>query len=93
LNPLSVPDRPWQHLSVDFVTGLPQSKGYDAICVFVDRLTKQRHLIPCRTNISAQELKTFFVTEFFVTTDFLTLQSQIGDHNSHHVSGSISAHA
>jgi len=39
LKPLSVPNRPWQHISVDFVTGLPRSKGYDAICVVVDRLT------------------------------------------------------
>jgi len=69
LKPLSVPDHPWQHLSVDFVRGLPQSKGYDAICVFVDHLAKQRHLIPCRMNITAEELANFFVTEFFVTTD------------------------
>jgi hypothetical protein len=40
LRPLSVPKRPWQHISVDFVTGLPPSKRYDAICVVVDRLTK-----------------------------------------------------
>jgi len=37
LRPLPVPAQPWQHISVDFVTGLPPSKGYDAICVFVDR--------------------------------------------------------
>ena len=36
---LSVPERPWQHISVDFVMGLPRSKGFDAICVVVDRLT------------------------------------------------------
>jgi len=62
---LSVPDRPWQHLSVDFVTGLPQSKGYDAICVFVDRLTKQRHLIPCRTAITAEKLADLFCDRVF----------------------------
>ena len=26
LRPLSVPERPWQHISVDFVMGLPRSK-------------------------------------------------------------------
>jgi len=36
LRPLSVPDQPWQHISVDFVTGLPPSKQFDAICVVVD---------------------------------------------------------
>jgi hypothetical protein len=52
LKPLTVPERPWQHISVDFVTGLPPSEGFDAICVFVDRLTKQRHLVPCHTTIT-----------------------------------------
>jgi len=56
LRPLPVPTQPWQHISVDFVTGLPPSKGYDAICVFVDRLTKQRHLLPCTTTITAEGL-------------------------------------
>jgi len=60
LRPLLVSDRPWQHISVDFVTGLPRSKGYDAICVVVDRLTKQRHLIPCTTTITAEELGVLF---------------------------------
>jgi len=65
LKPLSVPDQPWQHISVDFVTGLPWSKGYDAICVVVDRLTKQRHLIPCTTTITAEELGTLFCDRVF----------------------------
>ena len=60
LCPLSVLDRPWQHISVDFVTGLPPSKQFDAICVVVDQLTKQRHLIPCKTTITAEELAQLF---------------------------------
>ena len=36
LRPLSVPDRPWQHIYIDFVTGLPPSKQFVAICVVVD---------------------------------------------------------
>ena len=65
LKPLSVPDRPWQHISVDFVTGLPWSKGYNAICVVVDHLTKQRHLIPCTTTFTADELGTLFCDRVF----------------------------
>jgi len=65
LKPLSVPDRPWQHISVDFVTGLPRSKGHDAICVVVDRLTKQRNLIPCTMTITAEELGTLFWDRVF----------------------------
>jgi transposase InsO family protein len=65
LRPLSVPERPWQHISVDFVTGLPRSKGFDAICVVVDRLTKQRHLIPCTTTITAEGLVDLFCDRIF----------------------------
>jgi len=65
LKPLPVPEKPWQHLSVDFVTGLPISKGFDAICVFVDRLTKQRHLLPCHTTISAEGLADLFCDRIF----------------------------
>jgi len=62
---LSVPERPWEHISVDFVTGLPRSKGFDAICVVVDRLTKQRHLIPCMTTITAEGLVDLFYGRIF----------------------------
>jgi transposase InsO family protein len=65
LRPLSVPEQPWQHISVDFVTGLPPSKGFDAICVVVDRLTKQRHLIPCTTTITAKGLAELFCDRIF----------------------------
>ena len=65
LRPLSVPDRPWQHISVDFVTGLPPSKQFDAICVVVDRLTKERHLIPCKTTITAEKLAQLFCDRVF----------------------------
>jgi len=56
LRPLSVLERPWQHISVDFATRLLPSKRFDTIWVVVDRLSKQRHLIPCKTTITAEEL-------------------------------------
>jgi hypothetical protein len=48
LRHLPVPQAPWQDISMDFVVGLPWSNGHDAIWVVADRLTKQRHLVPCR---------------------------------------------
>jgi len=53
---LLVPTQPWQHISVDFVTGLPPSQGYDAICVSADRLTKQRYLLPFTTTTTPEGL-------------------------------------
>ena len=40
-----VPNRPWEIISMDLITQLPESNGYNAICVIVDRLTKRAHFI------------------------------------------------
>ncbi|GJP46357.1 hypothetical protein CLOM_g5654, partial [Closterium sp. NIES-68] len=56
LQPLEPPQRPWQHVTIDFVTGLPAGpSGNDAVLVVVDRLTKMAHFAPCRTTITAEE--------------------------------------
>ena len=41
LKPLSVPDRPWQYMAADFKNFPRDSKGYDAVYVVIDRLTKR----------------------------------------------------
>jgi hypothetical protein len=41
LHPLKIPEWKWEEIGMDFITGLPRTqKGYDAIWVIVDRLTK-----------------------------------------------------
>ena len=65
LRPLPVPTHPWQHISMDFVTGLPVCDGFDAIWVVVDRLTKQRHLVPCHTTVNAEDLADLFLKNVF----------------------------
>lgn len=40
--------RPCQRTKpMDFITGLPDSGGYNAICTIIDRLSKERHYVPC----------------------------------------------
>ncbi len=46
LQPLPVPSRPWSHISMDFITGLPPSKGKITILTIVDRFSKAAHFIP-----------------------------------------------
>ena len=47
LQALPVPEQRWQDISMDFITGLPVSEGFNAICTVVDRLSKERHYAPC----------------------------------------------
>ncbi|KAK3553203.1 hypothetical protein QTP86_031797 [Hemibagrus guttatus] len=48
LEPLSIPRRPWSHLSVDFLTDLPDSGGFTTVMVVVDRFSKGCKLIPLK---------------------------------------------
>lgn len=47
LQPLPVPERPWDAIAMDLITQLPKTKlGHDAIVVFVDRFSKQAVFVP-----------------------------------------------
>jgi hypothetical protein len=48
---------------MDFVTGLPECEGYDAIWVVVNRLSKMRHFVPFHTTIDARGLAEIFLKE------------------------------
>jgi hypothetical protein len=43
LHPLHIPNKIWEYISMDFITGLPKLEGKAAIFVSVDRLTKYAH--------------------------------------------------
>ena len=43
-----------------FVVAIPESKGYDAIWVVVDCLTKLRHMVPCKSTCSSEDLADLF---------------------------------
>jgi len=45
LRPNQVPERPWQYISVDFITKLLVSKGYDLILVICDRFSKMSYFV------------------------------------------------
>ena len=61
LQSLPIPAYPWQHVTMDFVTGLPATpRGYDCIAVIVDRLTKFIRLVPTTTSVDAEETAHIF---------------------------------
>ncbi|KAI2646964.1 Transposon Tf2-9 polyprotein [Labeo rohita] len=56
LQPLPVPQRPWSHIAIDFVTDLPPSNGYTTILSVVDRFSKACRFIPLPKLPSALEM-------------------------------------
>lgn len=65
LSSLPIPERPWQHISMDFIT-LPRDKsGFDTAFVTVDRLTKKPVSIPCLKTDGPEELAKMFITHVY----------------------------
>jgi len=60
LMPNSIPEKPWMHISADFITKLPLAQGYDTILVVVDWLTKMVHFIPTTEKTMAEGLAKLF---------------------------------
>ena len=52
---LEIPSKKWAHVTTDLVTDLPESNGFTAIIVFVDKLSKMVHLAGCRKEVTAME--------------------------------------
>ncbi|GKD28225.1 putative reverse transcriptase domain-containing protein [Tanacetum coccineum] len=59
-----IPEWKWEHITMDFVTGLPRmSSGYDSIWVIVDRLTKSAHFLPIKKTDSMEKLTRLYLKE------------------------------
>jgi len=56
----SIPEKPWSHISADFITKLLLAQGYDSILLVVDRLTKMVHFIPTTEKTTAEGLARLF---------------------------------
>ncbi|XP_071939216.1 uncharacterized protein [Coffea arabica] len=64
LQPLEIPEWKWEHITMDFVTGLPRSqRGHDAVWVIVDRLTKSAHFLPVNMSYSLEKLAKLYTEE------------------------------
>ncbi|KAH9752508.1 Endonuclease [Citrus sinensis] len=61
LEPLPLATRPWESVSMDFITSLPKSEGYGSIMVVVDRYSKYATFIAAPINCKADEAARLFV--------------------------------
>ncbi|GJP64510.1 hypothetical protein CLOP_g21488 [Closterium sp. NIES-67] len=63
VQPLEPPTKPWPHVSMDFVTGLPAGASQnDSVLMVVDRLTKMAHFTPCRMTITSEQTAKLFIS-------------------------------
>ena len=73
LEPLPLPEnvRPFQHLSLDWITGLPESRktstgrSFNSILTIVDRFTKYAYFVPTTVDTTAAD----FAELFFETVE------------------------
>ncbi|VFQ96036.1 unnamed protein product [Cuscuta campestris] len=61
LQPLPVPQQIWEDVTMDFITGLPPSRGSSVILVVVDRLSKYAHFGPLPGDFDAHRTAFLFV--------------------------------
>ncbi|GJT56994.1 retrotransposable element Tf2 [Tanacetum coccineum] len=54
--PLAIPTAVWEDLSMDFITGMPVSKGLTVVLVVVDQFSKYAHFGPLPTSFNAHKV-------------------------------------
>ncbi|KAH9090706.1 hypothetical protein LEN26_018860 [Aphanomyces euteiches] len=60
LMPLPIPDSCWHTVTMDFITGLPVSDGYDSIMTIVCKLSKRPKYIRTHTTVTAEDVAVLF---------------------------------
>lgn len=65
LDPLPLPTQAWTDITMDFVEGLPKSKGKEVILVVVDRYTKYAHFIALPHPYNVQTVAQAFIDIVF----------------------------
>jgi len=58
--PNSILEKPWTHISANFITKLPLAQGYNSILVVINRLTKIVYFIPTTEKTLAEGLARLF---------------------------------
>ncbi|KAI2647590.1 Transposon Tf2-6 polyprotein [Labeo rohita] len=81
LRPLPIPSRPWSHIALDFVSGLPSSAGNTVILTVIDRFSKAAHFIPLPKLPSAKETALTVFDHVFKFTVYPPISSLTEVHN------------
>ena len=66
LQPLPIPHRPWEVISIDFVGPLVQTKDYfDTVLVVVDKFSKMGHFIPTTLKVTSDKAARLLINHVF----------------------------
>jgi len=58
--PNAVPEKPWSHITVDFITKLLLAQDYNSILVIYNRITKMVYFVPTTEKTSAKGVARLF---------------------------------
>ena len=64
---MQIPVTRWSSVSMDFITGLPESgpNKFNSILVVVDRLTKMAHYIPTHETVTSEQVARLYLDNIF----------------------------
>jgi hypothetical protein len=65
LLPLPVPTHAWHTVSLDFITGLPQSNRYNYILLVVDKFSKYAHFLPLAHPFTTLSVARLYLSEVY----------------------------
>jgi hypothetical protein len=78
LKPLPIPERPWQHISMDFHKVLTDRDGYDTVMLLVDCFRKRPISLLCNKNIDTKGTARLYIN--FSYRIYRLLDTIVSDH-------------
>jgi hypothetical protein len=65
LHPLPIPDKCFDSVTIDFIGPLPKDNSFNMIVTMTDRLNADIQLVPCNSNMTAEEFAMIFFDKWF----------------------------
>jgi hypothetical protein len=64
---LPTPDKPWESISMDYMSGLPSTKhGNEYVFMVVDRFSKMVIMVICKKSITTETIAKLFFEQVWV---------------------------